>query len=163
MSKDGMTSIPRAFAALSDFDIVGGGEIAVDRRVAVRSGAELGQQAARLGWVVAAIAADLGQLGQAGNLQPPAFVVAEVQVQLVELVPAHLLDDLEHLGLAVEVARKVDVQPAKVEARRILDLERAQQAVLVRRFLRERLQARSGRRRHRTRRCRCAPLRAESR
>ena len=65
-------------------------------------------------------------------------------MELVELVAAHLLNDLQHLALAVEVARKVDVQPAKSEPRRIRDVERMQQPVLVRRFLRERLQSVAG-------------------
>src|SRR3954452_2576060 len=117
---------------LEDLDVIARGEEAVDGGVAVGTCAQFWKQTAGLGWVVTAVPANLCQLGQACNLQPPSFVVAEVQVQLVELVAAHLPDDLEHFGLAVEVARQIDVEPAKAEARRVVDLDRSEEAALVR-------------------------------
>src|SRR3712207_8264278 len=52
-------------------------------------------------------------------------------VQPVELVRSHLVEQLQDLGLAVEVARHVDVQTAEGEAGRILDRERPQHPALM--------------------------------
>jgi hypothetical protein len=69
---------------------------------------------------MAAARADVGQLRQAGDLDPPALVVSQVQVQAVQLVGRHLVQDRQDLGLGVEVAGHVDMQAAKVEARGVV-------------------------------------------
>src|SRR3954451_1112761 len=106
---------PARVRSFQDFDVVGSRKIAVDRRVAGRPGPELRKQAARFAGVEATIGANRSEFGQPRYLEPPAFVVAKVEVELVELVPAHLLDDLEYLRLAVEIAGEIDVQAAKSE------------------------------------------------
>ena len=123
-----------------DLDVIRLCQKAVGRGVRIGIGAELGLQAGLLAVVEAAKRADLRQLGQRRDLEPPALVVAQVQVQLVELVGRHLLDKLQDFVAAVEVAAEVDVQPAERQPRRILDQQRTQVAVLERRLLRQRAQ-----------------------
>ena len=107
-------------------------QVPIQRRVPVRAGAELRQDAPRLGRIVAAVKRRLGKLREAGaELQPPPFIVAEVEVQFVELVPAHLIDELQQLRLAVEVAGQVDVQSAKGQARCVFDRQRTKMAAVM--------------------------------
>ena len=65
--------------------------------------------------------ADLGEIRQAGDLQPPSLVVGEVKVQRVQLKPRHRLQNAEHLRLAAKVAGDVDEQAPIGEARRVGD------------------------------------------
>ncbi len=120
--------------------VVVAGQVAAARAV-VRAGAELRQQAARLARIVAAARADPGQFGQAGNLDAPALVVRQVQVQAIELVRAHLVDQAAQRRRVLEVACEVDVHPAMREARRILDEHRRDRAAAGRCERVERLHA----------------------
>jgi hypothetical protein len=78
---------------------------------------------------MAATRADLRQFRQAGDLDPPALVVGQVQVQAVQLVGGHLVEDRQDLGLGMEVAGHVDVQAPKVEARRVVDGQQRDRAL----------------------------------
>ncbi len=75
--------------------------------------------------------ADLGQLRVAGDFEPPAGIVGQVQLQHVQLVARHLVDELEHLGLAEEVAADVDQQPTPGETRSVGDGGRGDRAFAV--------------------------------
>ena len=118
--------------------IIGGGQIAVGRGILGGVGTELRLQARLFAQVGAAIGPHLGQFGQARDLQAPALVIAQMEMECVELVGRHLLDQLQDLGLAMEVARQIDVQPAKAIARRILDDQRAERRPLRCHLLRQR-------------------------
>jgi hypothetical protein len=93
-----------------DLDEVGARQEARARGIGVRAGAELRQEARLLLEIVAAPGADARELGQARDLEAPALVVGQVQVQRVELVRRHLVEDLQHLCLGVEVARQVELR-----------------------------------------------------
>ncbi len=67
--------------------------------------------------------ADLGQLGKALDLEAPALVVGEVQVERVELHRRHLVDDPVERGQRLEVPRGIDHQPTPGKARRIANVE----------------------------------------
>jgi len=116
---------------LQNLEIVGTTQVTIHRRVPVRAGAELGQDAPRLGRIVAAVSAYFGEFRKARDLQPPPFIVTEVKVQFVELVPAHLIDELQQLRFAVEVACQIDVQSAKGQARCVFDRQRTKMAAVT--------------------------------
>ena len=67
--------------------------------------------------------ADLRQLGIGGDFQPPSFIVRQMQLEDVELVGGHLVDDLEQRLLAEEVTAHIDQQAAPAEAGRVADLD----------------------------------------
>ena len=98
--------------------------------VAGRAGAQLRHQALGFGLVVATLAADVGQLRQARDLQTPAFIVGQPQVQHVELHGGHLIHQLlQGLG-ASEVTGHVGLHAAVFKARGILDGHLAHQLVV---------------------------------
>src|SRR4051812_4184600 len=66
--------------------------------------------------------ADLGQLWVSGDFQPPSFIVGQMELEHVELVRGHLVDDLEQRLLAEEMTAEIDQQSTPAEARRVLDV-----------------------------------------
>ncbi|MNO80666.1 hypothetical protein D3C76_718800 [compost metagenome] len=79
---------------------------------------------------MATLAADLGQLRQARDLDAPAFIVGQAKVQHVELHGRHLVNQLLHGLRASEVAGHVGLHAAVFEARCILDAHLAHQLVV---------------------------------
>ena len=132
---------------LHDRDIVGGSQVTIDRARPVGTGAELRQQARLFLQVVAPFRPDLGQFGQRRNLDPPAFVVGEMEVQLVQLIRRHRLDQFQDLVAAMEIAAQIDVQPAKAIFGGVHHPQRLHPALLKRRLLRKRAQRVAGARR----------------
>ena len=61
--------------------------------------------------------ADLGQLGISRDFEPPPLIIRQMELQAVELVRRHLVDDLEERRLAEEVPALVDQEPAPAEPR----------------------------------------------
>ncbi len=80
---------------------------------------------------MATLAADLGQLRQARDLDAPAFIVGQAKVQHVELHGRHLVNQLLHGLRASEVAGHVGLHAAVFKARRILDAHLAHQLVVT--------------------------------
>ena len=82
--------------------------------------------------VTSRAAADLGapavlrEVRPAGDLDPPALVVGEVQVEAVHLVERQQVDVALHIVGREEVARHVEHRPAPAEARPVHDLSREQ-------------------------------------
>ena len=99
-------------------DVIAGGEV-----VAV---AEPDVEHAGLVEVVAAARAERGQLGDAGDLEPPALVVGEVEVELVELVVRHHVEQLLDGLPGLEVPGDVEVHAAEREAGRVGDVDLGQ-------------------------------------
>ncbi len=115
--------LPRGSVA-EQAHVVLGGEEAASRSLGERAAAELGQQALVFLQVVAPPGADFGQFGQALDGEPPSLVVGEMEMEAVELVGGHLVDQRADRFGPVEIACDVEMQPAKAEARGILDRER---------------------------------------
>ena len=80
---------------------------------------------------MAALAADFRQLRQTGDLDAPAFVIAQVEVEFVELVGRHLIQQAQHRILLMEVARHVEENAAILEARRVAGVQRGDLAAAV--------------------------------
>ena len=66
--------------------------------------------------------------------------LGEMEVELVQLIHRHRLDQFQYLVAAMEIAAKVDVQPAETIFRSVLDSQGFHPALLERRLLRERTQ-----------------------
>ena len=62
-----------------------------------------------------------GQLRPGANREPPTLVVREVQVQPVQLVEGHQVDEPLDVGDAEEVPRDVEHRPAPGEPRAVVD------------------------------------------
>ena len=67
-----------------------------------------------------------GELGEARDLDPPAFVVRQMHVQDIELVAREEINRPQHHGLRMEIAGDVEHEAAVAEARRIHDADRRQ-------------------------------------
>ena len=67
--------------------------------------------------------ADLGQLGIALDLEAPALVVGEMQMERVELHRRHLVDDPVERRQRLKMSRGIDHQSAPGKARRIANVE----------------------------------------
>src|SRR5437773_11566345 len=65
---------------------------------------------------VAASSAQRGELGEARNLDPPALVVREMEMEDIELVAGDEVERAQHGGLRMEVAGDVEHEPAVTEA-----------------------------------------------
>src|SRR5206468_6085210 len=65
---------------------------------------------------VAASRAHRGELGEARNLDPPALVVSEMEVEDIELVAGDEVEHAQHGGLRVKVAGDVEQESAIAEA-----------------------------------------------
>ncbi|MCY1457830.1 hypothetical protein D9M71_751570 [compost metagenome] len=70
-----------------------------------------------------AAAADAGQLRVALDLHAPALVIGEMPMEGVELLLGHRIEHALDLVQALEVARRIEHQPAPAETRRIVDLQ----------------------------------------
>ena len=128
------------FGRLENLDVIGAGQMAGCGGDGVGADAQKGHLTACLSQIMAAAGADPGQLGQAVDLEPPAFVIAQMQMKLVELDGRHLFDDSKNLGLGMEIARHVDHQAAKTKARSIFDFQGPQTQVFVSGLLGKRAQ-----------------------
>lgn len=64
---------------------------------------------------------DLGESRVPQDLHPPALVVGEVQMQCVEAVHGHQIEEAQHVVLGHEVPRHVQHRAAPGEPRRVLD------------------------------------------
>ncbi|MNV38825.1 hypothetical protein D3C71_1303880 [compost metagenome] len=73
--------------------------------------------------------ADRGQLRIALDLHAPALVIGEVPVESIELLFGHRVEHALDLVQALEVAGRIEHQPAPAETRRIVDAQRRQGAV----------------------------------
>jgi hypothetical protein len=136
---DGGARVAGHFDLGDDFDVARGGkaqDLCVVGRAVVAAAIGVGhigpgaigrRQVAPGVGTVAAPRAKFGQFRQAGNGQAPAFVVRQVQVQLVELEPAHQVQQAQHRGLGVEVARHVQQQAAVFETRCVAQAQGRQQ------------------------------------
>ena len=118
-------------ARLGIFDDVDIVLTAEEAAVDVRPLAVLRQQAGGFAQIVAALAADFRQLRQTGDLDAPAFVIAQVEVEFVELVGRHLIQQAQHRVLLMKVARHVEENAAILEARRIAGVQRGDLAAAV--------------------------------
>ena len=78
----------------------------------IPSSAVVGQQTVALVGGVAALRANLCQFGDTRNLESPRFVVHQVQVQNIQPVGAHLVDESEDIFFLREVARNIEHKPA---------------------------------------------------
>lgn len=105
-----------------DLDVIGAGVVAGTGRVVRIAAGAVGRLQAdtRLG-AVAAHRADGSELRQAGDLQPPAFVVGEMEMEGIELVARHQVEQLEHSLFCVEVAADVQLEAAIRKTRRADD------------------------------------------
>src|SRR5207247_1777340 len=65
---------------------------------------------------VAASSAHRGEVGEARNLDPPALVVREMEMEDIELVAGDEVERAQHGGLRMEVAGYVEHEPAVTEA-----------------------------------------------
>src|SRR5437762_13615996 len=63
--------------------------------------------------------AQRGELGEARDLDPPALVVREMEMEDIQLVPGDEVDRAQHGGLRMEVPRDVEHEPAVTEARSV--------------------------------------------
>ena len=68
---------------------------------------------------MAAPGAKAGQLGNGDDLDAPAFVIGQMQVQLVQLVARHQVEQSEHRSLRLKITRHIKHHAAIFEARRI--------------------------------------------
>src|SRR5437773_5690115 len=68
---------------------------------------------------VAASSAQRGELGEARNLDPPALVVREMEMEDIELVAGDEVERAQHGGLRMEVAGDVEHESAVAEARSV--------------------------------------------
>ena len=75
----------------------------------------------RDGEAVAAPRRDRRELGIAGDVEPPALVVAEVEVEHVQLVPGEAVDEPRDLVRRIELPGDVEMRATEGEARRIVD------------------------------------------
>src|SRR5207237_6603589 len=64
------------------------------------------------------------ELGKARELDPPALVVREMEVEDIELVPGDEVERAQHGGLRLEVAGDVEHEPAVAEAGSVDHTER---------------------------------------
>src|SRR5690606_2498353 len=106
---------------LENLDKVFSGVVAIAGTVSGWPGAQLGQQTPLLIRVKTAIGADFRQLRQPRNLDPPAFIFRQMQMQLVELVTGHLLDQTQGDLFAVKVAAHVVVHTTPAGSRTVDD------------------------------------------
>ena len=110
-----------------DLHVVGPGvEPAPVGPVRLGPGAVGGRQEAARVEGVPAPGAHRGELGEARDLDAPALVVGEVEVEDVELVARHQVERPQHRGLGLEVARDVEHEPAVAEARGVHDRHRGE-------------------------------------
>src|SRR5439155_19054457 len=65
---------------------------------------------------VAASCTQRGELGEARDLDPPALVVREMEMEDIELVAGDEVERAQHDGLRMEVPRDVEHEPAVIEA-----------------------------------------------
>ena len=100
-----------------DFLVVSDAVETTAKVIRIGTGSQLGQQAAVFFQIETALAANLGQFRQAGNLQAPALIIGQVEVKPVELVGRHLIQQLDNHFFAVEVAAHVHKHAAVREAR----------------------------------------------
>ena len=68
---------------------------------------------------VAPAGAHVREFGKAGDLEAPALIVGDMEVQRIELVPTHQVEHAQHGLLGLEVPCHVQVKPAVTEPGRI--------------------------------------------
>ncbi|MNP32814.1 hypothetical protein D3C76_1260180 [compost metagenome] len=91
----------------------------------LRTLAILRQQAGGFAQVVATLPTDFGQFRQARNGDAPTFVITQMEVEFIELVRRHLVQQAQHRILLVEVTCDIQEDATILEARRIFGLQRS--------------------------------------
>ncbi len=107
-----------------NLDIIRAGEVAAAVVVRIWPGAELRQQAGFFAEIVTALRPYIGQFRQARYFNTPAFVIAQMKVEFIELIGRHLVKQAQHSGFSVEVASHIELNAAIIKTRRVLRIER---------------------------------------
>ena len=70
---------------------------------------------------ITAAAADSDKFGQAGDVDAPRLVIGEMEVEVIEAIAGHHVEDALHLSGSLVVARDVDHQTAVFKVGSVID------------------------------------------